>query len=97
MKCVLLYESADDVVTRAREHFAAHAAWAERFRADGTLLMIGTFADVQADGSMGVFSHRAAAEAFVAGDPFVLQGVVRRHQLRDWNEQLVPDAEPVAG
>jgi uncharacterized protein YciI len=94
MKCVMLYDAADDVVPRAREHFAAHAAWAERFRAAGTLLMIGTFADVQADGAMGVFSHRAAAEAFVAGDPFVLHGVVCRYRLQDWNEQLVPDAEP---
>jgi uncharacterized protein len=97
MKCVLTYESADDVMPKAREHFPAHSAWCERFRADGTLLMVGTFADVQADGSLAIFRTRAAAEAFVAGDPFVRHGVVRGHTLREWNEQLVPDARSAAG
>jgi hypothetical protein len=40
---------------------------------------------------MGVFPTRASAEAFVAGDPFVREGVVRRWQIRDWNEILTPD------
>jgi uncharacterized protein YciI len=93
MKCVVFYTSADDVVPKAQKHFAAHAAWADRFRADGTLLMIGVFADVQANGSMAVFTSRAAAEAFVAGDPFIEHGVVVRHELRDWNEQLAPAAD----
>jgi uncharacterized protein len=39
---------------------------------------------------MGIFATRAAAEAFVRGDPFVLEGVVRRWEIRDWNEALVP-------
>ena len=85
MKCVVLYTPADDVLPMAMEHFPAHREWADKFEADGTLLMIGTFADVQADGSMAIFTDRAAAEAFVAGDPFVRHGVVVRHELRDWN------------
>lgn len=85
MKCVVLYTPADDVMPKAMEHFPAHSEWADKFVADGTLLMIGTFADVQADGSMAIFTDRAAAEAFVAGDPFVQHGVVVRHELRDWN------------
>jgi uncharacterized protein YciI len=28
------------------------------------------------------------AEAFVTEDPFVLEGVVRSWQIRDWNEVL---------
>ena len=85
MKCVVLYTPADDVMPMALEHFPAHSEWADKFEADGTLLMIGTFADVQADGSMAIFTDRAAAEAFVAGDPFVRHGVVVRHELRDWD------------
>jgi hypothetical protein len=38
-----------------------------------------------------VFTSREAAEEFVAGDPFVLGGVVASHELRPWNEVLVPD------
>ena len=91
MKAVVFYESAPDVATKAPPHFEAHCArWAE-FRRRGELLMIGTFANVQEDGSMAVFTTREAAEEFVRGDPFVLHGVVRNWIIRDWNEALVPD------
>lgn len=91
MKAVLFYESADDVRTRALPHLSAHRArWAE-FVAAGTLLMIGTFGDPQAEGSMGIFTGREAAEVFARGDPFVLHGVVRHWEIRDWIEALVPD------
>jgi uncharacterized protein YciI len=59
MKFVLLYESADDVATKACP---------------------------QSQGSMGIFRSRDGAEQFVAGDPFVLNGVVRGYEIRGWNE-----------
>ena len=34
---------------------------------------------------MAVFRTREAAEAFVAGDPFVANGVVKGHEIRGWN------------
>jgi uncharacterized protein YciI len=34
---------------------------------------------------MAIFTDRAAAEAFVAGDPFVREGVAAGYELRDWN------------
>ena len=89
MKYVLFYESADDVAVRARPHFAAHRARLDEFHGRGELLMVGTFGDPQAQGSMAIFSTREAAEAFVADDPFVVHGVVRRYELREWNEILV--------
>jgi uncharacterized protein YciI len=88
MRYVLLYESAADVRSKAPVHFAAHRAYWDGFRARGELLMIGTFGDPQTEGSMAIFSTRAAAEEFVKGDPFVLNGVVSSWQIRDWNEAL---------
>jgi uncharacterized protein YciI len=88
VKAVLLYEPADDVLARAPAHVPAHKARLDAFHADGTLLMVGTFGDPQAEGSMAIFTTREAAEAFVAGDPFVLEGVVRRWDVRDWDEIL---------
>jgi uncharacterized protein YciI len=41
---------------------------------------------------MAVFTTREAAEEFVKGDPFVLNGLVRRWTIREWNEPLVADA-----
>lgn len=43
---------------------------------------------MQNDGSMAVFATLAGAEEFVAGDPFVHEGVVRRWDIREWNEAL---------
>jgi uncharacterized protein YciI len=88
VKAVLLYESADDVLVKAPIHAAAHRARLQEFHDRGEILMVGTFGDPQTQGSMSVFPTRAAAEAFVAGDPFVLEGVVRSWEIRDWNEIL---------
>jgi uncharacterized protein YciI len=88
VKYVLFYESADDVATKAPPHFAAHSAHLADFHARGTLLMVGTFGDPQNEGSMAIFTTREAAEKFAAGDPFVLNGVVRAWHIREWNEAL---------
>ncbi|MCW2950958.1 MAG: YCII-like protein [Conexibacter sp.] len=90
MKFVVLYESADDVLSKAPLHFGAHSARIREFHARGEILMVGTFGDPQQEGSMAVFPTRAAAESFVEGDPFVRNGVVRSWQLREWNEILAP-------
>jgi uncharacterized protein YciI len=86
VKHVLFYESAPDVAAKAPAHFPAHKARLDDFHARGTLLMVGTFGDPQAEGSMTIFTTRAAAEEFAAEDPFVLNGVVRAWHIREWNE-----------
>jgi len=90
MKYVVLYESADDVLSKAPAHFPAHLERIREFHGRGVLLMVGTFGDPQEQGSMAIFATREAAEEFVAGDPFVLNGVVRHYEIRDWNEALAP-------
>jgi uncharacterized protein YciI len=86
VRYVLLYDSADDVLEKAPAHYPAHAARCEEFRARGTLLMVGTFANVQEEGAMAIFTTREAAEEFVGGDPFVQRGVVRDWRILEWNE-----------
>jgi uncharacterized protein YciI len=83
---VLLYTSGDDVAARAPAVFPAHKARLDEFSARGELLMVGTFGDPQAEGSMAIFRSRRGAEEFAAGDPFVLNGVVKAWELRQWNE-----------
>ena len=87
-KYVLFYESADDVRSKAPLFFRAHVARWKEFQNEGTLLMIGTFANAQEEGSMAIFTTRDAAEAFAKSDPFVLNGVVRRWSIREWNEAI---------
>ena len=83
---VVLYSSADDVASKAPVHFPAHKARLDEFHAGGELLMVGTFGDPQAEGSMAIFRTRQGAEEFVADDPFVRSGVVRSWQIRQSNE-----------
>ena len=91
MKAVVFYESGSDVAARAPAYMAEHQArWAE-FGRRGELLMVGPFANAQEEGSMAIFTTREAAEEFVRGDPFVLNGIVRKWVIRDWIEVLVPE------
>ena len=90
MKYVVLYETADDVLETAPIHYPAHAERLQRFHADGRALMAGAFGDPEREGSMAIFSSRDAAEDFIAGDPFVENGVVRGWEIREWNEGLAP-------
>src|SRR5690348_11494026 len=90
VKYVLFYESADDVAAKAPAQFPAHKARLDEFHARGDLLLVGTFADPQRDGSMSVWRTREAAEEFAREDPFVLNGVVRSWRVLDWNEILAP-------
>jgi len=87
MKVVMLYEVAPDGLSQARIHFNAHRARLDEFHARGALLMAGPFAN-PAEGAMGIFTSREAAEAFIQGDPFVTNGVVAKWTLREWNEVL---------
>ncbi len=89
MKAVVLYRPAADVLEKAPVHFPAHKARLDAFQARGELLAVGTWADPR-DGSMAVFRSRAAAEEFVNEDPFVLNDVVASHEIKDWNETMLP-------
>ena len=88
MKTVMLYEVAPDGLSKAHLHYAAHRARLDEFHARGVLLLAGPFGN-KAEGAMGVFTDRAAAEQFIQGDPFVLHGIVAKWSLREWNEVLV--------
>ena len=90
MKAVLFYRSAKDVLQKAPLHYPAHKARVDAFHARGDLIAVGTWAD-PGDGSMAVFRSRAAAEEFVREDPFVREGVVASHEIKDWNEGLLGD------
>ena len=54
-KYVVLYDSAENVLDEAPAHFPAHSERADEFTR-GTLLMVGTFADPQEEGSMAIFT-----------------------------------------
>ena len=88
MKYVLIYEAAPDFRAKVPANLPAHRALWQRFHVEGTLIMVGPFTDEPAGGAMSIFTTRAAAEAFVAADPFVTSGLVARWTIREWNEAI---------
>ena len=87
MKYVMFYENAPDGIAKARELFPAHRARLDDFHARGLLLMAGPLLN-PTDTAIGIFTSREAAEAFIEDDPFVLNGVIARWSIREWNEVL---------
>jgi uncharacterized protein YciI len=90
MKYVLAYEAAPDFMSKIPANIAQHRALWKKFQDDGTLLMVGPLTDPPAGSALAIFTTRAAAEAFVAVDPFVSSGLVSKWTIREWNEVLVP-------
>ena len=90
MKYVMTYSAVEDFLPLAQQHGAAHVARLHEFHDRGVLLMVGVLDEPMNGDAMGVFTTREAAEEFIAGDPFVLGGVVASHSVRPWNEVLHP-------
>lgn len=85
-KYVVMYESSPQACDLAPVHFPAHSARCDEFHARGDLLLVGTFADPMAEGSMSVFRSREAAEEFIEGDPFRTEGVISGWTIKEWHE-----------
>lgn len=85
MHYLLFYEYTDDYLKRRGEFRNAHltAGWAANQR--GELLLGGAFAN-PADGALLIFKgdSPAIAEDFAKSDPYVLNGLVKRWQVREW-------------
>ncbi len=90
MKYVMIYENSPSGLEKARLHFPEHRKRLDAFHARGILLMAGPLMN-PTDMALGVFTSREAAEEFIAGDPFVVNGVVAKWSIREWNEVLMPD------
>lgn len=89
MKYLVFYEMAAEGLAKAPANVAAHQALLEEFHQRGTLLMVGPYGTPPL-AALGIFTSRAAAEEFVAGDPFVINGVVGKHSIHEWREALAP-------
>jgi uncharacterized protein YciI len=88
VKYALIYESPADLdLAKLRAVFPEHQARWSVFRDQGTLLLIGPYAD--RTGALAVFTTQEAAEEFAATDPFVLNGLVARWDIKPWAEALL--------
>src|SRR5262245_19116588 len=93
---LLFYETADNYVERRAPHRDKHLELAREAHARGELLLAGALADPP-DRAVLVFRapDRAAVEAFATRDPYVVNGAVKRWEVRPWTVVIGNDpAEP---
>jgi uncharacterized protein YciI len=88
----MLYVVIGTSAGKSREEVMAvyprHKAFLDPFVARGEIVGIGPFVDA-GGGNMALFRTRAAAEAFAAGDPFLLEGLLKDYQIKDWGDQML--------
>jgi uncharacterized protein YciI len=88
MKAVIIYEPGTASMDAIMAVFPRHKALIDQFDARGEVIGIGPFAGGR-EGSMGIFKDRAAAEAFVARDPFIEEGLVAKYRILDWSDEML--------
>jgi uncharacterized protein YciI len=80
----LTYEYVADILERRAEHRDAHQArvreWVER----GELVIAGAVGDPPHGAFFGFAAEPARVEEYVAGDPYVVAGLVTAHRIEPW-------------
>jgi uncharacterized protein len=81
----LFYDLVDDMPNRRAPYREAHLRLAREAHARGELLLAGALADPP-DRALLVFLANGAtvAESFARQDPYVLNGLVKRWEVRPW-------------
>ena len=83
MKYVAFYDVAPDALSGVMTHFPAHRARLDDFHSRGLLIAAGPIGSPP-EGAMAIFPSREAAEEFIAGDPFVTNGLVAKWRIVEW-------------
>ena len=86
MYCILFYAYVENIIEKRKPYREEHLALAQRFVADGKLILGGAYAE-PADGAAIVFKFETKADVlfFVENDPYVKNGLVTQWHIREWN------------
>ncbi|HVC48501.1 MAG TPA: YciI-like protein [Terracidiphilus sp.] len=86
MHYLLIYDLADDYLDRRAAFREAHLSLAWQTADRGEILLAGALAD-PSDQAYLLFQgdSPAAAKAFAKADPYVVNGLVKRWRVRQWN------------
>ncbi|MDQ2721455.1 MAG: hypothetical protein M3Z26_17085 [Bacteroidota bacterium] len=88
MKAVVIGEPSGASMETIMSVYPRHKAIVDKYIAKGEVIGIGPFGDM---GNKAIFKTRAAAEQFVAEDPFILEDLVKSFVIRDWNDSMLPE------
>jgi uncharacterized protein len=83
--CVLGYASFEEAMAAAPDDITAHVKRSRELHENGTLPMLGAFLDESDEppGTMAVTTSHEAAEEYVKGDPFFLNGKMTEWYTRE--------------
>jgi len=93
MHYVMFYEYSSDYLERRGQFRGEHLRLAWESNARGELQLGGAFAD-PADGALLIFTcdSTEVPARFAAADPYVQNGLVKRHWVRAWTTVVGRDA-----
>jgi len=96
----LIYETVDDYVARRAEFREQHLRMARGVRERGELMLAGAFDD-PVDRALLIFraDDKSKVEEFARNDPYVVNGLVKRWEVRQWKvvvgqDQHAPASPP---
>eukprot|EP00978_Attheya_sp_CCMP212_P047301 scaffold421301_cov52-Attheya_sp.AAC.11 len=88
MQYLLKYEYIPDVLEKRGPYREGHLNLAKKLIEEGKCLSGGPTGEPGVSpptGALFIFTEESAAEAFVAGDPYVSNGIVTGHTIEEWN------------
>jgi len=85
MKFVVRYSTVPERAADLPTVYPVHKAYLDAFEPAADIVGIGTFEEPLTHGSMAIFATLDAAQRFVAGDPFVTQGLVKPSEPVAWD------------
>jgi uncharacterized protein len=90
----LTYEVVDDYVEKRAQYRQEHLGIAKEAHQRGELILAGAIGD-PIDGALLVFraDDPSIAEDFARNDPYVLNGLVTRWQVKPWNVVIGGDSD----
>jgi uncharacterized protein YciI len=93
MHYLLFYDVVEGYTERRKPFRSAHLAYANEAVARGELVLGGALAD-PVDAAVLLFRtpSREAVERFAAGDPYVLNGLVKSWRVREWTTVIGSEA-----
>ena len=86
MKAVIFYEIGSSTKEQIMVVYPRHKSYLDSFIEKGKIYGIGPFVG---GGSMGIFKSKEIAEEFVKNDPFVLEGLVGKITIKEWDDSLL--------
>src|SRR5438105_1200386 len=94
----LFYDVVEDFVSRRVKYREEHLRLAQEAHRRGELLLAGALSD-PADRALLIFlaPDRAVVEGFARNDPYVLNGLVTRWEVRSWAVVIGGEGEPGGG